>query len=397
MIPAASLSRLGTESAFEVLERAEALRRKGRDVISLAIGQPDAKTPAHVVEAAVKALRDGHHGYTAANGILPLREAIAADLQRRHGCAVDPGRVLVVPGGKVTMYFAFLAMVQPGDEVIYPDPGFPIYRSLVSYCGAVPVPLPLNAADGFAVDPGALAERITERTRLIIINSPGNPTGGVTDPAAVRRIARIVADNPQTALLSDEIYSLLLYDDAIHQSFLAYPELGRQLILLDGFSKSYAMTGWRLGYAVWPQELIEGVTRLAINSYSCVNAPTQWAGIAALQGPQDSVDHMRASFARRRRMLVEGLNRLPGIRAINPGGAFYAFPSIEASGWNDKDLEGALLEEAGVATLAGSAFGAAGAGHLRLSYAASEADIETALQRFDRLLHKNWPPPLHNS
>ncbi len=389
MNPAASLARLGTESAFEVLDRAEALRRKGRDVISLAIGQPDAKTPPHVVEAAVKAMHDGHHGYTAAKGILGLREAIASDLERRHAHKVDPERVLVVPGGKVTMYFAFLAMVEPGDEVIYPDPGFPIYRSLVSYCGAKPVPLPLTAATGFAVDPDALAERISPRTRLVIVNSPGNPTGGVTSPAAVRRIAEIIADNPQTALLSDEIYSLLLYDGATHQSFLSYPDLDEQLILLDGFSKSYAMTGWRLGYAVWPERLIEGVTRLAINSYSCVNAPTQWAGIAALEGPQDSVAEMRAAFARRRKVLVEGLNRLPGIEAVDPGGAFYAFPSVTQSGWDDKALERALLEDAGVATLAGSAFGAAGAGHLRLSYAASQADIETALQRFDRLLHKN--------
>ncbi len=384
----AALSRLGTESAFQVLAKAEALRRQGRDVISLAIGQPDFPTPPHVVEAAVKALRDGAHGYTAANGILPLREAIAADLLRRHGSEVSPERILVVPGGKVTIFFAFLALVEPGCEVIYPDPGFPIYRSLVDYCGAQPVPLPLTAANDFGVDPDALAERMTAKTRLIILNSPGNPTGGVTQPAAIKAVARLIADSPQAALLSDEIYSLLLYDVAQHQSFLVEADIDDQLILLDGFSKSYAMTGWRLGYGVWPKRLVEGITRLSINSHSCVNAATQWAGIAALEGPQDFVEEMRSAFARRRRLLIDGLNALPGVETAESGGAFYAFPSIAGTGWDDRALEGALLEEAGVATLAGSAFGAAGAGHLRFSYAASEKVIQDALDRIGRKLHK---------
>ncbi|MEQ8654278.1 MAG: pyridoxal phosphate-dependent aminotransferase [Kiloniellales bacterium] len=385
----ASLDRLGTESAFQVLARAEALRRQGRDIISLAIGQPDFPTPPHVVEAAIKALRDGAHGYTPANGILPLREAIAADLLRRHARELDPDRVLVVPGGKVTMFFAFLAMVEPGCEVVYPDPGFPIYRSLIDYCGAVPVPLPLSADNGFAVDPEALAARITPKTRLVVVNSPGNPTGGVTGPQSVQAIAKTIADNPQTALLADEIYSLLLYDGAAHHSFLKHPELDEQLIMLDGFSKSYAMTGWRLGYGVWPKRLVEGVGRLAINSHSCVNAATQWAGIAALEGPQDCVEEMRQTFARRRRLVIDGLNALPGVDAVASGGAFYAFPSIAGTGLGDRELETLLLEEAGVATLAGSAFGDAGAGHLRFSYAASDSVIEEALERIDQYLHKN--------
>lgn len=384
----ASLDRLGTESAFQVLARAEALRRQGRDIISLAIGQPDFPTPPHVVEAAIKALRDGAHGYTPANGILPLREAIAADLLRRHARELDPDRVLVVPGGKVTMFFAFLAMVEPGCEVVYPDPGFPIYRSLIDYCGAIPVPLPLSADNGFAVDPEALAARITPRTRLVVVNSPGNPTGGVTGPQSVQAIAKTIAENPQTALLSDEIYSLLLYDGAEHHSFLKHPELDEQLIMLDGFSKSYAMTGWRLGYGVWPKRLVEGVGRLAINSHSCVNAATQWAGIAALEGPQDCVEEMRQTFARRRRLVIEGLNALPGVDAVASGGAFYAFPSIAGTGLDDRELETLLLEEAGVATLAGSAFGDAGAGHLRFSYAASDSVIEKALERIDQCLPK---------
>ncbi|GAB5471008.1 MAG: pyridoxal phosphate-dependent aminotransferase [Rhodospirillales bacterium] len=389
MQPAASLNRLGTESAFEVLARAETLRRQGRDVVSLAIGQPDLPTPPHIVEAAVKALRDGHHGYTGATGILPLRQAIAADLQRRHGVAsVDPERIVVVPGGKVTLFFACLALVEPGSEVIYPDPGFPIYRSLIDYCGGRAVPLALKAEQDFAVDPEALAELITDKTRLIILNSPGNPTGGVTGPEATAAIAKLVAAQPQTALLSDEIYSRLLYDGAEHRSFLAFPELAEQLILLDGFSKTFAMTGWRLGYGLWPERLITGVTRLAINAHSCVNAPTQWAGIAALEGPQDAVTAMRALFDRRRRLLIAGLRQIPGLRTAMPGGAFYAFPSVTETGWSDKALEVALLEEAGLATLAGSAFGPAGAGHLRLSYAASEAAIGQALERLAAVVNK---------
>lgn len=384
----ASLDRLGTESAFQVLARAEALRREGHDIISLAIGQPDFPTPPHVVEAAIKAMRDGAHGYTAANGLLPLREAIAADLHRRHERELDPERILVVPGGKMTMFFAFLALVEPGSEVIYPDPGFPIYRSLIDYCGAVPVPLPLSAGNGFAVDPDALAERMTHKTRLVIVNSPGNPTGGVTEPTAVEAVARLISKNPQTALLSDEIYSLLLYDDAQHRSFLKHPELDEQLILLDGFSKSYAMTGWRLGYGVWPTRLVEGVTRLAINAHSCVNAPTQWAGIAALEGPQDCVEEMRETFARRRRLVIDGLNDLPGVNAAASGGAFYAFPAVTDTGFDDKALETILLEEAGVATLAGSAFGDAGKGHLRFSFAASDSAIEEALRRIRQRLRK---------
>jgi len=389
MQPAAPLTRLGTESAFQVLARAEALKRQGRDIVSLSIGQPDFPPPPHVVEAAIKALKDGHHGYTAANGIPELREAIAADLERRHRVGVDPGRLLVVPGGKMTMFFAFLATVEPGSEVIYPDPGFPIYRSLVDYCGAVPVPLPLTAAKGFATDPEDVASRISEKTRLIILNSPSNPTGGVTDAMAVARLAEIIAGYPRAALLSDEIYSQLVYSGARHASFLNHPEIAGQLILLDGFSKTYAMTGWRLGYGLWPESLIEPVTRLAINAHSCVNAATQWAGIAALTGPQDALEEMRTAFERRRSLLIDGLNRLPGFEAPMPGGAFYAFPSIVGTGRDDRSLETALLEEAGVAVLAGSGFGAAGAGHLRLSYAASEGTLTEALARIEALLHKD--------
>jgi aspartate/methionine/tyrosine aminotransferase len=379
--PAAAMDRLGTESAFEVLARANALAAEGRSIVNLGIGQPDVQTPAHVVEAACKALRDGHHGYTPANGLPQLREAVAADLEARSGAAVDPDCVVIVPGGKVTIFFACLMFGEPGAEIIYPDPGFPIYESAIRFTGAEPMPLPLTAETGFGVSAEALLERVTPRTRLIVLNSPANPTGGVTDPAELDRLADGLAAYPQVAILSDEIYSRLLYNGRAHHSLLAHPGLRDRTILLDGWSKTHAMTGWRLGFGVWPKPLVEGAVRLAINSHSCVNASAQWAGLAALQGPQDHVAAMHAAFDRRRRTVVDALNRLPGITCPAPGGAFYAFPDVAGTGFDAKTLERRLLEEAGVATIAGTSFGRHGAGHLRLSYATSEADLETAVAR----------------
>ncbi|MFO1059543.1 MAG: pyridoxal phosphate-dependent aminotransferase [Dongiaceae bacterium] len=380
---AAGMARLGTESAFEVLARAKALEDSGRSVINLGIGQPDFPTPDHIVEAACKALRDGHHGYTPANGIKPLREAIAADLHRRHGVAVDPGRVVVVPGGKVTMFFAILMFGEPGAEIIYPDPGFPIYRSVIEFTGAKAVPLHLREADGFGFNADALLGLITPRTRLIIINSPANPTGGVSTRAELDKLAAGLERHPHVTLLSDEIYSLLLYEGRQHVSLLTYEGLRDRTIMLDGFSKTYAMTGWRMGYAVWPAELAEHATRLAINCHSCVNAAAQWAGIAALEGPQDAVARMAAAFDERRRFVVEALNKLPGVSCVTPAGAFYAFPNVSRVGRTAKEIEKGLLEEAGVATIAGTSFGRFGEGYLRLSYANSLPNIATAIERME--------------
>jgi aspartate/methionine/tyrosine aminotransferase len=385
---AAGMGRLGTESAFEVLARAKAIEETGRSVINLGIGQPDFPTPGHIVEAACQALRDGHHGYTPANGIKPLREAIAADLHRRHGVDVDPAHVLCVPGGKVTMFFAILMFGEPGAEIIYPDPGFPIYRSVIEFTGAKAVPLPLREADGFAFDADALLALITPRTRLIILNSPANPTGGVSARDQTERLAAGLAQHPHVMLLSDEIYSLLLYDGREHVSLLRYEHLRKQTIMLDGFSKTYAMTGWRLGYAVWPSHLIEAATRLAINCHSCVNAAAQYAGIAALQGPQDAVATMRDAFDERRRFVVEALNRLPGVSCIAPAGAFYAFPNVSRVGRAAKTIERGLLEEAGVATIAGTSFGRYGEGYLRLSYANSLPNIAEAISRMEDWLRR---------
>ena len=314
------MAHLGTETAFEVLARAEELARGGRDIINLGIGQPDFKTPPHIVEAAVKALRDGHHGYTPAPGIPALREAVAADIAARRGVDVDPARIVVVPGGKVTMFFAILMFGEPGSEIMYPNPGFPIYESVIEYSGAKAVPIPLFESQDFSFDADAVLANITPATRLIILNTPANPTGGVVPKSEIDKLAAGLAEHPQVAVLSDEIYCRIIYDGREHASLLAYPEIADRVILLDGWSKTFAMTGWRLGYAVWPEDLAEHATRLAINCHSCVNAPTQFAGLAALEGPQDAVGEMVTAFDERRSVIVDGLNALRASRA-GPRGA----------------------------------------------------------------------------
>jgi len=383
---AASLSRLGTESAFEVLARAQKLAAAGKDIINLGIGQPDFRTPAHIVEAGIKALRDGHHGYTPANGIPALREAVAADLERRHGAAVDPDHIVVVPGGKPTMFFAVLMFGEAGAEIMYPNPGFPIYESVINYSGARPVPIALEEADGFAFSAEAVLDQITPATRLIIINSPANPTGGVTPKEEIDRLVEGLLAHPHVALLSDEIYSQMLYEGRAHVSLLQYPEIRDRLILLDGWSKTYAMTGWRLGFAVWPAQLVDAATRLCINDHSCVNAATQHAGIAALTGPQDAVHEMVAAFDERRRVVVPELNQIPGFRCVEPGGAFYAFPNITGTGMTAREAQDRFLAEAGVATIAGTSFGAWGEGYLRFSYASSIDNIREAIRRIKACL-----------
>ena len=381
-----ALGRLGTESAFEVLARAQKMAAEGQDIINLGIGQPDFRTPEHIVEAAIKAMRDGHHGYTPANGIPALREAVAADLQQRHGVAVNPDHVVIQPGGKPTMFFAVLMFGEPGAEIMYPNPGFPIYESVINYSGATPVPIALEESSGFAFDAEAVLAQITPRTRLIIINSPANPTGGVTPKAQIDKLVAGLAQHPHVALLSDEIYSQMLYGGRAHVSLLQYPEIRDRLILLDGWSKTYAMTGWRLGYAVWPESLVDDVTRLCINDHSCVNAPTQYAGLAALTEPQDAVANMVAAFDERRQIIVDELNQLPGFRCADAAGAFYAFPNIEGTGLTARQAQDRFLAEAGVATIAGTSFGAWGEGYLRFSYANSVDNIREALRRIRRCL-----------
>ena len=384
VVPA--FSRIGEENAFAVLARATELAAQGRDIVNLGIGQPDFPTPPHIVEAAVKALRDGQHGYTPATGILPLREAVAADLHRRFSVEVSPESVMIVPGGKVTMFAAILMFGEPGADILYPDPGFPIYRSMIEFTGATPIPVPIREENGFAFSAEETLSLITPRTRLLILNSPANPTGGVTPKAEIDRLVAGLARHPNVAVMSDEIYGTMTYDGEAHVSLLTYPEVRDRLIYLDGASKTYAMTGWRLGWSVWPAPLYEAARKLAVNSYSCVNAATQWAGIAALNGPQDPVTEMVAAFDRRRKIVVEGCNRLPGVSCIVPKGAFYAFPNIARTGWNAKPLASALLEDAGVAVIGGPDFGVHGEGYLRLSYANSAENILRALDRINAFL-----------
>ncbi len=384
----ANFDRIGEENAFAVLARATALMRAGKDVINLGIGQPDFATPENITEAAIKAIRDGHHGYTPANGILPLREAVAADLDRRFKVSVSPEEVMIVPGGKVTMFMAILMFGEPGAEILYPDPGFPIYRSMIEYTGATPIPVPIREENGFAFSADELLSLITPKTRLVIVNSPANPTGGVTPKAEIDKLVKGMERFPDVAIMSDEIYDQMVYDGEEHVCLLSYPSIRDRTILLNGWSKTYAMTGWRLGYSVWPGKLYEYARKLAVNSFSCVNAPSQYAALEALTGPQDAVAKMVAEFDARRKLVVEGLNKLPGVSCIVPKGAFYAFPNIKETGWKAKPLASALLEDAGVATIGGPDFGVHGEGYIRLSYANSAENILKALDRMKGFLER---------
>ncbi|MEM5583103.1 pyridoxal phosphate-dependent aminotransferase [Roseibium sp. AS2] len=385
----AGFDRIGEENAFAVLARATELAGQGRDIINLGIGQPDFKTPEHIVEAAVKALRDGHHGYTPANGIAPLREAVSADLLKRHGVATDPGNVLVVPGGKVTMFMAILMFGEPGAEILYPDPGFPIYRSMIEFTGARPVPVPIREENDFAFSAEETLSLITDRTRLLILNSPANPTGGVTPRAEIEKLVAGLDRHPDVAILSDEIYSQMTYDGAEHVSLLTFEAIRDRLILLDGWSKTYAMTGWRMGFSLWPDQLMDKARKLAVNAWSCVNAPAQFGALAALTGPQTAVGDMVREFDARRKVTVDGLNAIEGVTCRTPLGAFYAYPNIKNTGWKAKELASALLEQAGVAVIGGPDFGILGEGYIRLSYANSTENIIKALARIENLLENN--------
>jgi aspartate/methionine/tyrosine aminotransferase len=371
--------RIGEENAFAVLARAGALQSQGKDVINLGIGQPDFPTPENITEAAIKAIRDGHHGYTPATGIPELRQAVAADLDRRFQAEVNPDNVLIVPGGKVTMFTAILMFGEPGAEILYPDPGFPIYRSMIEYTGATPIPIPIREENGFAFSAEETLSLITDKTRLVIVNSPANPCGGVTPKAEVDKLAQGLPQH--VAIMSDEIYDQMLYDGEEHATLLAYPDIRDRLILLNGWSKTYAMTGWRLGYSVWPDKLYDNARKLAVNAWSCVNAPAQYAAVEALTGPQDAVATMGREFDARRKLVVDLLNDIPGVSCITPKGAFYAFPNISQTGLGAKALASDLLEGPGIATIGGPDFGTLGEGYIRLSYANSQDNIQEALRR----------------
>lgn len=377
---------LGTETAFEVMAKAKALEAQGKDIIYLQIGEPDFPTPKHIIEAGVTALRNGETHYSAAAGIMPLRIAITEEVEARRGVLPDPKQVVVTPGAKPIMYFVITACIDAGDEVIYPNPGFPIYESVIKFVGGTPVPLPLREENDFRFDHDEFRSLVTDKTKLIIVNSPQNPTGGILTKEDNEVIAAVARER-NILVLTDEVYKNIIYEGE-HHSLYSFPDMYDKTILLDGFSKTYAMTGWRLGYGVMPHELAQKVEKLMINSNSCTATFSQYAAIQALKGPTDEVDAMVEKFRKRRDFIVKGLNELPGVSCINPKGAFYAFPNISELPLDSQELEHKLLHEANVAVLSGSAFGKYGNGYLRFSYANSVENIGRALQRIKNVLEK---------
>ncbi|PDM26854.1 aspartate aminotransferase [Candidatus Bathyarchaeota archaeon B24-2] len=379
------MGRLGTEAAFEVLAKAKSLEREGREVIHLEIGEPDFDTPENVKEAAIKALKEGYTHYVPAAGILELREAIAEYISESRGVEVKPEEVVVTPGAKPIIFFSILACVDPGEEVMYPNPGFPIYRSIIEFVEGKPIPIPLREERDFRIDPNDIAERLTDKTKMIILNSPHNPTGGTLEREDLEVIADAVRGREDVIVLSDEVYCKIVYEGE-HESIASIPGMKDKTIILDGFSKTYAMTGWRMGYGVMREDLAEKITRLMVNSNSCVCAFIQMAGIEALKGPQDAVSRMVSEFKRRREVIFSGLNRISGISCKKPRGAFYVFPNVKELGVGCEELSDFLLTKAGVAVLPGTSFGEYGEGYIRLSYANSVENLKKAIERMSEAL-----------
>ena len=383
---AKSLYRLGTESAFSVLAEAKKLEAQGKPMIHLGLGQPDFKTPQHIVDAAKKALDDGHHGYVLSNGILECRQAVTRKIKKLYNKEIDPDRVLIMPGGKPTMYYAIQMFGEPGAEIIHPTPGFPIYESMINYTGSTAVPYDLTEDKDLKFTAEKILSLITDETRLLILINPNNPTGSFVEKEEVDKLAEGLKKYPHVVILSDEIYSRQIYDNKEMPTFFNYPELQDRLIVLDGWSKAYSMTGWRMGWSVWPENLVEHVTKLIINSVSCVNAPSQFAGIAALDGPDEPILEMMKQFDKRRKLIHEGLNSLPGIECSLPGGAFYAFPKVIGTGMNGSEFAKKAMHEAGVAIVPGTAFGKTAIDYVRFSFAASEDNISQALENIKKML-----------
>ena len=381
-----NFSRLGTENAFVILAKAKKLESEGKEIINLGIGQPDFSTPKHIVEAGKKALDDGHHGYTPANGTKELRDGVSRHIKRMYGADIDSNRVFIAPGGKPSMYFAIMMFGQPGTEIIYPEPGFPIYESVINYTGAKAVPMYLSEKKNFSFNADDVLSLINDKTRLLIINNPQNPTGGLIEKNEIDKLVTGLKKFPEVAILSDEIYSRQIYDGKSMPSFFYYPELYDRLIVMDGWSKTYAMTGWRLGWSVWPESLIDKVTRMAINSYSCVSAANQVAALAALEGPHEFLTDMMEKFGKRRELIVNGLNSLPGIKCNNPGGAFYTFPNVSETGMSGDTFAEKCLFDAGVALVPGTSFGKSCTNFVRFSFANSFENIEKALEKIKKIL-----------
>ena len=383
---AKALNRLGTESAFSVLAEAKKLEAQGKPMIHLGLGQPDFKTPKHVVEAAKKALDDGHHGYVLSNGILECRQSVTRKIKKLYDQDIDPERIIIMPGGKPTMHYAIMCFGEPGAEIIHPTPAFPIYESMINYSGATAVPYDLTEDKDLKFSADKILSLITDKTRLLILINPNNPTGSFVEKAEIDKLAEGLKKFPHVTILSDEIYSRQIFDDKVMPSFFYYPELRERLIVLEGWSKAYSMTGWRLGWSFWPEHLIEHVNKLLINSVSCVNAAAQFAGIAALDGSDDSIHEMMEKFTLRRKLIYDGLNSLPGVECSLPGGAFYAFPKVIGTGMNGSEFCKRAMHEAGVAIVPGTAFGQTCQDYVRFSFAASRDNISQALENIKKML-----------
>ena len=383
---AKALNRLGTESAFSVLAEAKKLEAQGKPMIHLGLGQPDFKTPQHVVDAAKKALDDGHHGYVLSNGIPECRQAVVRKVKKLYNTDIDPERILIMPGGKPTMYYAIMCYGEPGAEIIHPTPAFPIYESMINYSGAKAVPYDLTEDQDLKFTADKILSLITDKTRLLILINPNNPTGSFVERSEIDKLAEGLKKFPHVTILSDEIYSRQVFDGKEMPTFFNYPELRDRLIVLEGWSKAYSMTGWRLGWSFWPEHLVEHVNKLLINSVSCVNAAAQYAGIAALDGPDDSINEMMEKFTARRDMIHQGLNDLPGVTCSLPGGAFYAFPNVSGTGMSGSEFCKKAMHEAGVAIVPGTAFGQTCQDYVRFSFAASRDNISQALENIKKML-----------
>ena len=381
-----SVNRLGTETAFKVFAEAKKLEKEGKEIIHLNLGQPDFKTSNHIVDATIKALKDGHHGYVLPQGTIECREAVSRKIKSLYNADISSERIVIMPGGKPTMYYAITLFGEPGTEIIYPDPGFPIYESMINYTGAKAVPVNMLENKDFSINPEKVLSLINKNTRLIILNNPNNPTGAFTEKNKIDQLAEGLKNFPHVAILSDEIYSRQIFDGKKMPTFFNYPDLYDRLIILDGWSKTYSMTGWRLGWGVWPEKLIEHVVKFCINNHSCVNAAVQFGGIAALDGPENELNTMLEKFALRRKLIVDGLNNLKGVECSLPGGAFYAFPNIKGTGMTGEEFTRKCLHEAGVAIVHGRAFGKLATDYVRFSFAASRENISKALEKINKML-----------
>jgi aspartate/methionine/tyrosine aminotransferase len=383
---AKNLNRLGTEAVYNIFAETKKLAKQGKKIIDLSLGQSDFKSPNHVVEATIQALKDGHHGYTLPNGIIECRESVSRKIKNLYKANIDPERIVIMPGGKPTMNFAISFFGEPGGEIIYPDPGFPIYESMIKYTGAKPVPYDLTNKEDFSIDVDNILSLINEKTRLLIINNPHNPSGSLTEKIVIDKLAKGLMNFPDVVILCDEIYDRLIFDKKEIPTFFNYPDLYDRLIVLNGWSKTYAMTGWRLGWGVWPENLIEYVFKFCVNNHSCVNMSTQYGAIAALDGPEDHLNNMMEEFTVRRKLIVEGLKNLKGVECSLPGGSFFVFPSVKETGMNGEEFTKRCLEEAGVAIIPGTAFGKFATNNVRLNFAISRENISKAIEKISKIL-----------